>query len=160
MGATFISLSFQIFEARHERHGMVRRLDEAPMLIEVLGVLGERMHQDARYAGVLGEPAGSCNGVAEQCGAKAFALLAAVNGEAAENHHWNWVGHIPAQATGRFVRRDGAGGKSIIAHNLRAAGRHEGARRAAGLVAQRTATQPVIKGGLAALELVEEVAFA
>ena len=77
----------------------------------------------------------------------------------AQDHRGDKVRHIPPQATGRFVRRDAAGSKGIVTHDVRTAARHERARGAADRVGRRAPASQSDQRRLAAHEVIEDVAL-
>ena len=83
--------------------------------IEPLGPLRKRMNHDGEHAGIAGDMDGPEQGVTQQGAAKALAVMAAVDGQAAEHQHRQRIGHIAPHRLGRRLVADPAGRQGVIA---------------------------------------------
>ena len=72
--------------------------------------------------------------VADQCTAKAAALIRAINSEPREYNNRDWLGHIAPETPRRCGKMDRASGQGIIADDFVRIAHHECSRRAAGLI--------------------------
>jgi len=77
-----------------------------PQLVELSGVLGDRVHQDRPNSGDVGRLQRTQDRVAQHGPAEAAALECGIDGEAAEHHDRHRLRHVAAGAPRRLGLRD------------------------------------------------------
>ena len=66
------------------------------------------------------------DGIAQQVAAKPFPLPTAIDRQSPEEYDWHGIRHVPAHATRRGARRQGAGREAVVADNPPAGAHDEG----------------------------------
>ena len=103
------------------------------------------MNDDASNADAVGSVDDSCGAVAKQGSTQSTALPGAVYRETGEQSDRDRLGHIAPEPAERASDADRTGGDGVIGDDAAAFRDDESAGRTAGLVAARTALQPVIE---------------
>jgi len=153
-----IPLRLHAAQAQHERQWMRWRGLKSVMLVELSGFFVKSMHEEGPDTRVLRYGHRAIDRVLEQGGAQVQTLRPAIDREPGENHDRHRIRHVASHAARCELVRNGAGRHGVVTADLAAlVGDDEGAARAAGLVGQRPALEPVIEHGLAAREVIQSM---
>lgn len=139
-------------ERHHQRHWLSGAGVKAEGEIEALGLIGDRLDDNATDADSIGGIGHPQRGVAEQGAADALNAPGSVHGEASQNGDRNGIRHVPPEPAGGGVHGDGAGSESVVGDDAVVSRDNVGSAGAADLVGARTAFEPVVLGGLAGIE--------
>jgi hypothetical protein len=115
------------------------------------------MDKDRLDANDFGNLQRSQNGVLEQAGTNAFALIGEIDGEAPQDDHRNGIRHIAPNWFGCMLTRDGAGCEAVIAHDGIAGTDDVGTCRVVRLTLERPRLKPFVEGRIFASERFEVV---
>ena len=128
------------------------------VLVELPGLLVQGMHEKGSDTRVLRYGHCAIDRVLEQAGAQVQSLRPAIDREPGENHDRHRVRHVASHAARCELVRNGTGRHGVVTADVAVRiGDDEGAARAASLVGQCPALEPVIEHGLAALEVIQSM---
>ena len=145
-------------QAQHERHRMRRRGLKPVVLVELSGALVECMHEQRSHPGVLRYGHCAIDSVPQQRRSQILSVRPAVDREPGKHHDRKRIRHVAASAARCQLVRNGAGCHGVVATDASVLiGDDKGTTRAARLVGQCPALEPVIEHGLAALEVIQSM---
>ncbi len=108
--------------------------------------------QRRAYAGDLSGARGAKKGIAQEARAKASPVQSLVDGQPANDHDRDGIGHIAADAAGRVPMHDSAVGEAVIGNDLISLANNVSARSAGQFVPERPAPEPFVENWSAAIE--------
>ena len=128
------------------------------VLEKLLRALVQSMHKQGSHTGVLRDSDCASDGVLEEGPAETQPLDAAINRKLGKDHRRNGIGHVAANAIGCRLVRDRASRHRVVGTDTAILSSDDkGSARAAGLVCNGPAFEPVMQLSLAAIKIIQSV---
>ena len=87
------------------------------MQIELAGLVMQGMHDQSANSNILGQTDGSQNRILQQISAESFAMVGAINGQAAKYHDRHRVRHVAPKCTDSNGMINRTGSQCVVSTN-------------------------------------------